>query len=101
MKSLIFIPFLFLGCANVSTTRFEFVGLSGSRVVVEMPKEVEAEDLNVSIDALNGSATITAKKWSSKNVDTIVAQSGREESVTKGAAKGIIEGAIEGAKGIP
>lgn len=101
MKYLILTTLLLSSCANVSTTRFEYIDPSGSKVIVEMPKEIEATDLKVSIDALNGLATITAKEWSSKNVATIAAQGKREGDATESAAKGVVEGIIDGVKGVP
>jgi hypothetical protein len=89
------------GCANVSTTRFTFVDPKGSKVIVEMPKEIEASDLKVFINAIEGSARIEASEWSSKNVDGIKAQGERESAITENAVKGAVEGAIDGMKGMP
>lgn len=93
------LPLLFLtSCANVSTTRIEFIQTSGTGFIVELPKEVEAKDLRVSIDAKNGQATIAAATLESKNVETIKAQGKREngkiEAVTTGAVKGAIKGVL-------
>jgi hypothetical protein len=83
-------------CANVSTTRFEFIDPSGSKVIVEMPKEVEATDLKVSIDAIKGIATIEATQWTTLNVETIKAQSDRESGFSEAVSKGAVEGAMKG-----
>lgn len=101
MKILIMLPFMFVGCQNVSTTKFSYSDPNGSRVSIEMPKEVDAKDLRVEIDAKMGTATITAKEWFSRNVETINSQGERESKSVEKAAKGIAEGVIDGVKGMP
>lgn len=99
MKLFLMLPFMFVGCANVSTTKFSYSDPNGSRVSIEMPKEVDAKDLRVEIDAKLGIATITAKEWSSRNVDTIRAQAKREKNVNElieKASEGVSRGAIKG-----
>lgn len=97
--------FAMTGCANVSTTVFSYSDGQGGKVLVEMPKEIEAKDLHVSINAKTGTATITAKEWSSKNEKTIAAQANREEKAitqvgglvekgTEGAARGAMKGLV-------
>lgn len=99
MKLLIMLPFMFIGCANVSTTKFSYSDPNGSKVMIEMPKEVDAKDLRVEIDAKLGMATITASSWISRNVETIAAQAKREENVNElveKASEGVTRGAIKG-----
>lgn len=85
-----------VGCANVSTTTFTYKDEDGASVTIEMPKELEAKNLVVEINAQEGTATIKADFIQTLNVATIEAQAGREsaisESLSKGAAKGVIEG---------
>ena len=92
---------LFTSCANVSSTRFIYTDPSGSSVTIEMPKEVEATDLKVFINALEGTASIEAKEWTSKNIGTIEAQGGREAILLEGVSKGVVEGAMKGINPIP
>lgn len=99
MKIFFLLPLLFIGCANVSTTKFSYSDPNGSKVSIEMPKEVDAKELRVEIDAKLGTATITAKEWFSRNVDTIKAQGKREENVNElveKASEGVTRGAIKG-----
>jgi hypothetical protein len=84
------------GCANVSTTVFRYSDGQGGSVMVEMPKEIEAKDLHVSINAKTGTALITAKEWSSKNSETIDSQAKREAQVLDKAG-GLVEKGSEGA----
>lgn len=84
------------GCANVSTTVFKYHDIDGSTVLVEMPKEIEAKELVVEINAKNGTATIAAKEWSSRNAETIDAQAKREEK-NLGKIGGLVEKGSEGA----
>lgn len=95
----IFPILLFVGCANVASTKFSFSDTNGASVTVEMPKEVDAKDLRVEIDAKNGIAKIIASSWISRNVETINAQSKREENVNElveKASEGVTRGAIKG-----
>lgn len=101
MKYFVLISVLFVGCANVSTTRFLFKDPSGAEVIVEMPKEVDAVDLKVFINATTGQATIEAREWTSRNVDGIKAQGEREAVSLEGVAKGISEGAVKGINPMP
>lgn len=99
MKILLMLPFMFIGCQNVSTTKFSYSDPNGSRVSIEMPKEVDAKDLRVEIDAKLGMATITAKEWVSRNVETINSQAKREKNVNElveKASEGVTRGAIKG-----
>lgn len=108
MKIFLIIPaFLLIGCANVSTSRMVYESSDGSRITLEIPKEIEAKDLEVQFDAQQGSAKITASSWVSRNEDTIKAQSMREgqilesssvlvEKISEGVSKGVIEGAKKG-----
>lgn len=84
------------GCANFSTTVFRYKSSDGGSVSIEMPKEVEAKDLHVSINAKTGTATITAKQWSSKNSETINAEAKREAQILD-KASGLVEAGSEGA----
>lgn len=89
------------GCANVSTTKFIYQEANGVSVVVEMPKELEAKNLSVEINAKEGKAFIKADSIQTLNVDTIKAQSSRESKFTESLSKGVSEGAVKGAmKGI-
>jgi hypothetical protein len=105
MKSTFFclIPLLMAGCTNFSNTVFKYRDPQGATVVIEMPKEIEAKELNVSINAKDGTATITAKEWTSKNEATLAAQAKREKEILEGsslliekAAEGATRGAIKG-----
>lgn len=100
MKIFFILPILlFVGCANVASTKFSYSDPNGSTVRIEMPKEVDAKELRVEIDAKSGTATITAKEWSSRNVETIASQGERESKSVEKAAKGIAEGVVDGVKG--
>ena len=92
---------LLCSCANVSTTRFTYTDPSGASVTIEMPKEVEATDLRVFINAVQGTASIEAKEWTSTNTETINAQGERESVSLEGLSKGITEGAMKGINPIP
>lgn len=105
MKFLLPIVLLTVGCANVSTTRFLYEDAHGSSVCIEMPKEVEATNLQVTIDAKAGTARIEASKWLSTNQATIQAQGTREmgnlreganlvEKVSEGVSRGAVKGII-------
>lgn len=91
----------FVGCSNVSTTRFTYLDPSGTSVTIEMPKEVEATDLKVFINAVDGTASIEAREWVSTNAETILAQSEREKQSLEKIAKGAAEGAASGLSPIP
>lgn len=98
-----FVPFLLAlsGCANVSTTKFTYSEPNGATVTVEMPKELEAKNLIVDINAKDGRAIIHADIIKTLNVETINAQAARESSVSQAISKSLTEGAVEGAmKGI-
>lgn len=98
MRFLILLLLPFLSCANAISTRFVFKDINGSTLTVEMPKEVEAKNLIVELNAKQGRATIKADWIQSLNVDTIKAQAGRESALTESFSKGVAEGVIEGAK---
>lgn len=100
MKSLLILPLL-VSCANVSSTRFSFTDASGSKLVVEMPKEVDAKALEITVDPKTGIFTLKAASWDSRNVATIKAQGGRESVVSGAIAEGIAIGTIKGLKGLP
>lgn len=87
----------FSGCANVSTTRFVYRQADGSSVSVEMPKEMEAKDLVVDMNAKLGTAKVTASAISTKNVATINAQAAREAATAKAISEGAAQGAVQGA----
>lgn len=97
---LVLICWLMTGCANVSTTRIEYRDAATS-LVVEMPKEVEAEELLVDLDAKTGRATVAAKTWKSTNQGTIKAQGKRESEIAGKVAEGAAKGAVKGIKGGP
>ena len=103
MKFLIVVltAFVLTSCANVSTTTFEFKDPSGASLRVEMPKELDAQDLVVEINSKKGTATIRAKKISTSNVGTIQAQAGREKSVAGSIAEGAVKGAVKAIIPIP
>lgn len=92
---------LFCSCANVSTTKFIYTEPSGKTLSLEMPKEVNATDLKVKIDPKTGVCSIEAKKWETRNVETITAQGDRESKIAEKSVKGAVEGAIKGMKGVP
>lgn len=108
MKFLIFIPVLFFtGCASFST-KFEHISPDGSKTIVYLPKEVDGENIELSIDPSTGVIKFTAEKWSSRNAESIVAQGEREEAiieksavVVEKAVKGAVEGAMKGVVPIP
>lgn len=91
---------LLVSCANVSTTRFTFIDGNKS-VIVEMPKEIVAENLKVSINASSGVAEIEATYLTSENTGTIRAQAVREGQVVGKAAEGAAKGAVKGAIPVP
>jgi len=106
MKRILTIPFLimFTGCATFST-RFTYVDPSGAKMLLDMPKEVDAKNLKVTMDAKKGLVEITADSIQTSNVEGIKAQGVRESSnlskisdiagdVTEGAIKGAVKGAI-------
>lgn len=66
-----------------------------------MPKEVNATDLKVKIDPKTGVCSIEAKKWETRNVDTIAAQGDRESKIAEKSFKGAADGVIKGLKGVP
>ena len=94
---------LLISCANVSTTRFEYVSGEGS-LAIEVPKEIEATDFQVDLDFKKGVAKVRATRWQSHNVETIKAQGARERDNLKGVSKivekGIESGVKAGAKAI-
>lgn len=97
------IPFLLVlsSCANVSTTKFIYSEPNGVSLTVEMPKELEAKNLIVNINAKEGTATIHADTIKTLNVETINAQANRESSVSQAISKSLTEGVVEGAmKGV-
>lgn len=98
MKFLILLLLPFLGCANPISTRFTFKDLDGSTLTVEMPKEMEAKNLVVDINAKAGTATIKADWIQSLNEATIRAQAERESEITSSVSEGVAKGLIEGAK---
>lgn len=99
MKWILIVAVLTLSsCANVSTTRIEYRE-GNSVLIVEMPKEVEAEELLVDVDAKNARATVTAKTWKSTNAATIKAQGKRESEIVGKVAEGAAAGAMKGIKG--
>lgn len=95
MKFLLFGPIIcfFVGCANVSTTKFSFHDEKGATVTVEMPKELTAENLTVEIDAINGKATIKADSIKTENLEAIKAQ----QEAFKNAAASITKAGVEAA----
>lgn len=99
---IVILPFM-VACANVSTTKFIYRDANSS-VTIEMPKELQAKKLVVTIDSKNGTATITADAIQTLNTSTIKAQGERESgvagAVTEGASKGAVEGLIKGL-GVP
>lgn len=99
MRIIFLIPFL-VGCANVAATRFEYTDNVGGKLTVEMPKEVDAKDLKISIDPKNSIISITATSWTSRNVETIAAQGERETGIAEGISEGAVKGAIKGIKGL-
>lgn len=105
MKFLFPFLLLFTGCANAISTKFTFKDLDGSTLTVELPKEMEAVNLVVDINAKQGTAKITAEAIQTLNTGTIRAQANREailsESITEGIAKGLVEGAKKGFIPIP
>lgn len=101
MKLLFLIPLLLVSCANVASSRFEFIDAQGVKTAIEVPKEVDAKNLVVTFDTKTGVFTLTAASWASRNVETIEAQ-GKRESVISGAiSEGLAIGAIKGLKGMP
>lgn len=107
MKILLAIPLLLLaGCSNLSTTRFTYTHVDGSSTTVELPKEVDAVNLSVQINAKEGIAVITAREIYTRNQGTIEAGGRREANniskagdLVEKTAEGVTEGAIKGLKG--
>lgn len=72
--------FFLMSCANVSSTRMVFKS-EASTLTLDMPKEVEAENLKITFNAKQGTFEITSKSWSSRSQNLIKAQSEREKAV--------------------
>jgi hypothetical protein len=96
VKGVLILSLAFCGCA-VPTTRFTYAIKDGQTVTVEMPKELEAKMLKVSIDAKGGVATIEAQEISTKSVGVITAQGKREAAVAKSVSEGAAQGVVQGA----
>lgn len=78
IKTWAFILFLLMlcGCA-VPATRFVHIAPDGTTTTVEMPKEMESEELYVRIDP-RGFSEVKAKRLTTKSADAINAQAKRE-----------------------
>lgn len=109
MKFLFIIALLLdVGCANVATTRFVYSVPNGGTFLVEVPKEVQAKDFSVALDASTGKATVTASSIITQNQGSILAQGQREQSnlnqlgtLTQKVSEGVTSGAVSGAmKGV-
>ena len=92
---------LLTSCANAISSRFVFSDPSGMNIVIQIPKEIEAKALEISIDPKTGVFTLTAASWTSRNVQTIKAQGERESVISGAISEGIVEGAVKGIKGFP
>ena len=99
-----FVLLLFAGCANYSTTKFTYHDESGASVSVEMPKEIVAKNLKVTLDAKTGQATITADDYNSQNQGTIDAGTVHDMQVIKTTSEGMAnvlgQAAATAAKGV-
>lgn len=78
MKFLIFIPFLFVGCAAPSTSIFLHTP-EGKEFRVDLEKEYKAINLNISINPVTGVFTMTADSWESLSASVINAQAKRDK----------------------
>jgi hypothetical protein len=84
------------GCAT-PMTRFVYSDNQGAKVCIEINmKEVVLEDLQVRMDGTKKTAEITVKKWESKSVDVLKAQTKREENAVKFGEK-VTEAAVRAA----
>lgn len=95
MKIIVLISLLFCSCANVYSTRLTFESET-SKLIVDMPKELETKNLKVSYDSQQGKIEITADSWISANQGTIRETAGREKAILEGSAT-LIEKSVEGA----
>ena len=82
---MILISFFMSSCANVSSTRMIFKS-ENTTLMLDMPKEVEAEDLKITFNAQQGTFEITSKSWSSRSQSLIKAQSEREKAVLESSS---------------
>ena len=87
------------GCANVSSTRFEYTDGANGKVSVEFPKELTATNLAVTIDAKAGTATIKADAIKTVNLEAIKAQLNAAKDVSAAITKAGIEAAVSSATG--
>lgn len=101
MKFLILLLLPFLSCANPISTKFTFKDIEGATLTVEMPKEMEAKNLVVDINAKAGTATIKADWIQSLNEATIRAQAERESAIAEKVTKAAVETAIKSLVPIP
>ena len=82
-----FVLLMLAGCANYSTTKFTYQDGSGASVSVEMPKEIVAKNLRVTLNAKSGEATITADDYNSQNQGTIDAGTTHDVQVINAMGK--------------
>lgn len=93
------------GCASTdSATELRYTGADGRSMVFLFPKELDATDLKVRVDAMNGTLRLEAKKWKSRSVEVIRAAGAREAANLKAGsalaekvASGVTEGLVKGA----
>lgn len=93
-KFLLLLPLLLTGCItdNVSTTKFTYTDPSGASVSIEMPKEMTATNLQVSIDP-SGLSTIKADSIKTTNLEAIRAQGEAFKQAAAAATKAGVEAA--------
>lgn len=101
MKFLLPLILILTGCANAISTKFTFTDIEGASLTVEMPKEMEAKNLVVDINAKAGTATIKADWIQSLNEATIRAQAERESAIAEKVTKAAVETAIKSLVPIP
>lgn len=88
-----FLPFILIlcGCQNVSTTKLEYSDGKGGTVTLELPKEMDAKNLSVELNAEKHIAIIKADSMSTKNLEAIRAQYDAIGDVTAKAAKASVD----------
>jgi hypothetical protein len=93
MKYLIAILSLALcGCSSTATSKFTFTDGAGATLSVTLPKEMDAKNLSVEINAKEGVATIKADQINSRNVETIRAQGDAASSIATSTGEATSQG---------
>jgi hypothetical protein len=99
-----------VGCADVATTTLKYQMPNGGGLTVAFPKEMDASNFKLDLDAKQGTVHLSADWLKTRNTDTIKAQAAREkgdleaaskltDAIAAGVAKGIVAGAVKGVTG--